>query len=166
MGLGAIGGANGGSAGARTQDQYLKRVLLYQLSYRPVRWRGGRDNTLAPARCTHRLLSAIAPRCGSATVPRGWLFREVTRFRRKASRSPDRWSATTAIVPTYPTRDLTRGPTDGAVENRVGGKWGRTGAPVRSTMVRTLNNNLQEGCYSRVWSVLFDNISFGISPVP
>ncbi len=32
----AIGGANGGSAGARTQDQYLKRVLLYQLSYRPV----------------------------------------------------------------------------------------------------------------------------------
>ena len=25
----------GGSAGARTQDQYLKRVLLYQLSYRP-----------------------------------------------------------------------------------------------------------------------------------
>jgi hypothetical protein len=27
----------GGSAGARTQDQYLKRVLLYQLSYRPVR---------------------------------------------------------------------------------------------------------------------------------
>ena len=30
---------NGGSAGARTQDQYLKRVLLYQLSYRPVRRR-------------------------------------------------------------------------------------------------------------------------------
>ena len=58
---------NGGSAGARTQDQYLKRVLLYQLSYRPVRWRGGRDNTLALARCTHRLLSAGAPRGGRTT---------------------------------------------------------------------------------------------------
>ena len=33
--------SNGGSAGARTQDQYLKRVLLYQLSYRPGRLRGG-----------------------------------------------------------------------------------------------------------------------------
>jgi hypothetical protein len=31
---------DGGSAGARTQDQYLKRVLLYQLSYRPGRLRG------------------------------------------------------------------------------------------------------------------------------
>ena len=69
MGLGAIGGANGGSAGARTQDQYLKRVLLYQLSYRPVRWRGGRDNTLAPARCTHRLLGAVAPVAGARRCP-------------------------------------------------------------------------------------------------
>jgi hypothetical protein len=74
MGSGAIGGANGGSAGARTQDQYLKRVLLYQLSYRPVRWRGGRDNTLALARCTHRLLSPVAPRGGSATLPPGGSF--------------------------------------------------------------------------------------------
>jgi hypothetical protein len=86
MGSDAIGGANGGSAGARTQDQYLKRVLLYQLSYRPVRWRGGRDNTLAPARCTHRLLSATAPRGGSATVSRGGCFGRVTRLRRKESR--------------------------------------------------------------------------------
>jgi hypothetical protein len=31
---------DGGSAGARTQDQYLKRVLLYQLSYRPGLLRG------------------------------------------------------------------------------------------------------------------------------
>ena len=30
----AIGG-NGGTAGTRTQDQSLKRALLYQLSYRP-----------------------------------------------------------------------------------------------------------------------------------
>src|SRR6185369_2451201 len=30
-----------GSAGARTQDQYLKRVLLYQLSYRPELFFGG-----------------------------------------------------------------------------------------------------------------------------
>ena len=27
---------NGGTAGTRTQDQSLKRALLYQLSYRPV----------------------------------------------------------------------------------------------------------------------------------
>ena len=84
MGSDAIGGANGGSAGARTQDQYLKRVLLYQLSYRPVRWRGGRDNTLAPARCPHRLRGAIAPVAEAAPdfwpgvcagVPAGELFR-------------------------------------------------------------------------------------------
>src|SRR5260221_10538939 len=68
MGSDAIGGANGGSAGARTQDQYLKRVLLYQLSYRPVRWRGGRDNTLAPARCTPVTETGChRPRGGSPT---------------------------------------------------------------------------------------------------
>ena len=27
---------NGGSGGARTRDQCLKRALLYQLSYRPM----------------------------------------------------------------------------------------------------------------------------------
>jgi hypothetical protein len=30
-----MGNGNGGTAGTRTQDQSLKRALLYQLSYRP-----------------------------------------------------------------------------------------------------------------------------------
>jgi hypothetical protein len=41
---------NGGSAGARTQDQYLKRVLLYQLSYRPVRLVYGKSLRSPPLR--------------------------------------------------------------------------------------------------------------------
>src|ERR1700720_1307828 len=31
----SLGRVNGGTAGTRTQDQSLKRALLYQLSYRP-----------------------------------------------------------------------------------------------------------------------------------
>jgi hypothetical protein len=67
----ASGCANGGSAGARTQDQYLKRVLLYQLSYRPVRPRGGRDDTTAFA-TNHALRASRQVRVNRRARTRAW----------------------------------------------------------------------------------------------
>jgi hypothetical protein len=89
-----------------------------------VRWRGGRDNTLALARCTHRLLKPRRPPWRERDGAPGRQFRQVRRFRRKECRSPDHGSATTSIVPTHLTRDLTRRPAGAAAENRPAGKVG------------------------------------------
>jgi hypothetical protein len=190
----AVGGANGGSAGARTQDQYLKRVLLYQLSYRPVRWRGGRDNTLAPARCTHRLLSASAPRVAPAAARFGlgpaqwrWRLQAVTLLHWKDCPSrPRRSPVRLSVRPRASGRVLdlmldmlesramsSASPAEwwaGTVAEhldrrniRIGGKRAPNSAPARSTMVRTLNNNLQEDCYSRARSVCL-TISLPVYP--
>jgi hypothetical protein len=75
-----------GTAGARTQDQRLKRALLYQLSYRPRkgariihygRWTGSRIARVVPERgSTGRSL----PRRLRSTLPRGLALRCVRRY--------------------------------------------------------------------------------------
>src|SRR5271154_3427742 len=61
-------GGNGGTAGTRTQDQSLKRALLYQLSYRPV-CRGAIIAELPPRNTVNGLTVACGIRdsgCGKA----------------------------------------------------------------------------------------------------
>lgn len=51
----------GGSAGARTQDQYLKRVLLYQLSYRPGNLGEARKRAARTGRASYTTQACCQP---------------------------------------------------------------------------------------------------------